>query len=102
MAFQEILGSMTQTDPIYKQLAETMGIPLGILVFIIFIVFVWSMIWKGFALWKSANKRQLPWFIVILLVNTIGILEILYIYVFSEMKFEGKKQENIRVVKKKK
>ena len=37
------------------------------------------------AFWKSARKNHLVWFIVFALVNTIGILEILYLYVFSEM-----------------
>lgn len=45
----------------------------------IILLVVWSMIWKGFALWKSAGLRQKWWFIAILVVNTIGILEIIYL-----------------------
>jgi len=41
---------------------------------------VWSSFWKGWALWKAAGKRQLVWFIILLLVNTLGILEIAYIF----------------------
>jgi len=48
---------------------------------------VWSFIWKGWALWRAAENKHKPWFIVLLLVNTLGILEILYIFVW------GKKQE---------
>lgn len=40
----------------------------------------WSLFWKGFALWRSAGKRQLVWFIILLFINTLGILEILYIF----------------------
>lgn len=47
---------------------------------------VWSIIWKGIALWKAAQNGDKKWFIAILVVNTIGILEILYIYVFSKKK----------------
>jgi len=54
---------------------------LGIVV-ILFII--WSFIWKGLALWKSARSGSKVWFIILLLVNTVGILEILYIYVFSK------------------
>ncbi len=43
----------------------------------------WSIAWKGMALWKSAHKDQKWWFIAFLVINTAGILEILYIYVFS-------------------
>ena len=65
----------------------------------IVIVLIWSLVWKGIALWKSARKKQMIWFIVILVINTIGILEILYIFVFSKF---GEKKETPRPVKKKK
>lgn len=52
----------------------------------ILILVIWSVIWKGFALWKSARNTDKVWFIVLLLVNTVGILEILYIYFFSKKK----------------
>ncbi|MFA5136509.1 MAG: DUF5652 family protein [Patescibacteria group bacterium] len=41
---------------------------------------IWSFFWKGWALWKSANKKQLIWFILILFMNTLGFLEIIYIF----------------------
>ncbi len=46
-------------------------------------LFAWAVAWKGMALWKAAQKEQKWWFIAFLVVNTLGILEILYIYVFS-------------------
>lgn len=67
---------------------------------LLFIILVWSLIWKGFALWKSARKSSKIWFIVLLVVNTIGILEILYIYIFS--KWENKPQQTKKLVKRKK
>jgi hypothetical protein len=51
-------------------------------------VTIWSIPWKGVALWKAARKDDKIWFVVLLLVNTIGILEILYIYIFSKEKKE--------------
>ena len=47
-------------------------------------VIIWSVIWKGLALWKSARAGSKVWFVVFLVVNTLGILEILYLYVFSK------------------
>ncbi len=47
-------------------------------------LFAWSIVWKGLALWKAAQKGSKPWFVVFMLVNTLGILEILYYYIFSE------------------
>jgi len=47
-------------------------------------VAIWSLIWKGIALWKAAENKSKPWFIALLIVNTIGILEIIYIFFFSK------------------
>lgn len=55
---------------------------LGTLIFAILII--WSVIWKGLALWKAAHLNQKYWFVALLVINTLGILEILYIYIFSE------------------
>ena len=41
---------------------------------------IWSIFWKGWALWKSANKKQLVWFVLLLTINTLGLLEIVYIF----------------------
>jgi hypothetical protein len=46
-------------------------------------LFAWAVAWKGMALWKAAHREQKWWFVAFLIVNTLGILEILYIYVFS-------------------
>lgn len=46
------------------------------------LLIIWSLIWKGIALWKSARNNSQTWFIILLIVNTLGILEILYIFFF--------------------
>lgn len=74
---------------ILKQIALSMGISLWILA----VVAVWSIAWKLIALWKAARKKSPVWFIILAFVNTIGILEILYVYIFSEMNFKKKLQE---------
>jgi len=50
------------------------------------LIVAWSLIWKGLALWKSAQRREKWWFVALLIINTVGILEILYLYVFSKEK----------------
>ena len=54
--------------------------------FLLFFLFVWSILWKGLALWKGAKYDQKNWFIVILVLNTIGILEIVYLFFFAKQK----------------
>lgn len=47
---------------------------------------LWSLIWKGVALWHSARNHQKAWFVVLLIVNTAGILEIIYFLFFRKNK----------------
>lgn len=48
------------------------------------IIFVWSMFWKGVSLWRASKENQRNWFIALLLINTIGILEIIYLFRFAK------------------
>lgn len=52
-----------------------------------YIIVVWSLIWKGIALWHAARNEQRAWFIALLLINTIGILEIIYLLFFRKRKW---------------
>lgn len=45
---------------------------------------IWTIPWKGVALWKAARRGQKVWFILMLILNSLAILEILYIFVFSK------------------
>lgn len=51
---------------------------------IIILVAIWTIPWKGVALWRAARNESRGWFIILLLFNTLAILEILYIFVFSK------------------
>lgn len=37
---------------------------------------VWEMVWKGLALWRAGRRNESGWFVVMLVVNTLGILPI--------------------------
>lgn len=50
----------------------------------IYVLFIWSLFWKGIALWRSSQFKQKNWFVVMLVLNTIGILEIVYLFRFSK------------------
>lgn len=40
---------------------------------------VWEMVWKGLALWRAGRRNESGWFVVMLVVNTLGILPIFYL-----------------------
>ena len=55
------------------------------LVYVI-LIGLWSLVWKAFALWKAAGQKDKVWFVALIILNTAGILDILYIFVFSKRK----------------
>lgn len=70
----------------YEEISALLGMPT----WAFYLVIIWSLIWKGLALWRSGRLNQPVWFVVLLVVNTLGILEILYLFVFSKMKMPKK------------
>jgi len=61
------------------------ALPLAGLILLI-IIMLWTMVWTAIALWKSARNRQIAWFIVLFILNTMGILEIVYLAFFQKNK----------------
>jgi len=51
---------------------------------LLIISLIWSLPWKGVAMWTAAKHSQKNWFIVILILNTLGILEIIYLFRFAK------------------
>ena len=45
----------------------------------IFLLLIWIIIWKGLALWQAVKHNQKIWFVALLVVNTLGLLEIIYL-----------------------
>ena len=45
---------------------------------------VWSLAWKGMALWKAGRNNQPWWFVALLIINTVGLLEIVYLMWFQK------------------
>lgn len=40
---------------------------------------------KGYALWHAAKRNEPLWFVVLLVVNTMGILELVYLYFVAKL-----------------
>lgn len=47
---------------------------------------LWSVCWKGFALWRAGRNNQPHWFVAMLVINTVGLLEIAYLTWFQKRK----------------
>jgi methionyl-tRNA synthetase len=66
--------------PFYSPFAPGL---LGALIPLMIIVALWTVAIKGYALWHAARSNQKWWFIAILVINTLGILEVVYLIWFS-------------------
>lgn len=73
---------------IYESIANELGLSIEAMIILFIILSIWTIIWKGLALWKSCKRNHFIWFVVFLIFNTVGILEILYLFIFSEIKLQ--------------
>ncbi len=44
----------------------------------------WTLIWKGLSMWRAARRGENIWFIIFLILNTFGILEIIYYFLIAK------------------
>ena len=51
-----------------------------------YLALLWVLPWKGVALWRAAKNSHKKWFIALMIVNTMAVLEIIYIFYFSKPK----------------
>ena len=58
--------------------------------FVLIVLYIWSLAAKGFAMWRAANLGQRNWFIAILVLNTVGIVELVYLFKFANKKLTMK------------
>jgi hypothetical protein len=49
-------------------------------------IMIWATPWKGVALWQAAKNGHKKWFVVLLIFNTLALLEIIYIFYFAKKK----------------
>lgn len=58
----------------------------GSFAIVLIILVLWTLPWKALALWKSARHGQKWWFIIFMIVNTVGLLEIFYLLVLPKLR----------------
>ena len=70
---------MPDFSPIYSPLTPQFA---AIFIPIIFVIVFWTIALKGYSLWSAARGNQKKWFVALLVINTFGILEIVYLIWF--------------------
>lgn len=72
-----------------------------LITYLLLAIMLWDGIWKGIALWRSGNNKQLAWFICLFIFNTAGVLPIVYLVFFQPKKKKAKKKAKKAKKKKK-
>jgi hypothetical protein len=72
------------SDNELSSLAGMLGVSEAVALVGFVAIALWALVWKGLALWAAARGNQSWWFIALLIVNTIGILEIIYLLFFRK------------------
>lgn len=61
-------------------------------------LFVWSFTIKGAALLRAFERKERVWFLVLLLINTLGLLELYYLYTKRKPKAVAHHKEEVKEV----
>lgn len=65
---------------------------LGLSPLMVGVLMVWIIFWKGCSLWIASRNNHKIWFIALLVLNTMGILEIIYIFFIAKKKWSDIKR----------
>ena len=61
---------------------------------LVVLVAFWSIPWKGYALWNAAQRGHRNWFIILLVSNTLAILDIIYIFFVAKKHTHSQEQND--------
>lgn len=51
---------------------------------VLLVMLLWVLPWKGYALWTASKKDHKIWFVILLVINTLSVLEIIYIFAVAK------------------
>lgn len=61
---------------------QPLGLGIGTVIgfsLIAAVILIITIVLKGYALWHAARRSEKWWFIILLVINTMGILELIYL-----------------------
>ena len=67
-----------------NELTEFLTSTEGVLT--VLFISLWTLVWKGVALYHAGKNRQKVWFLVLLLLNDLGILSMVYLRWFQRQR----------------
>ncbi|SFN54349.1 hypothetical protein SAMN05216219_1122 [Mycetocola miduiensis] len=53
----------------------------------------WTLAWKGASLWRAAKDDSRSWFVTLLISNTLGVLDAIYLFGVSGARRRAERSE---------
>ncbi|MCE9549122.1 DUF5652 family protein [Candidatus Nomurabacteria bacterium] len=66
--------------------------------FLFVILMAWTLFWKAYGVWIAVKNDHKGWFIALVILNTLGVLEIIYIFGVAKKKWSDVKRVFLKVV----
>ena len=51
---------------------------------ILILAMIWTLPWKGYSLWTASKMGHKRWFIALIILNTLAIVDIFYIFYIAK------------------
>lgn len=74
-----MMGNWSNSDMINWMTNPRFGFGMSLLL-------IWGLVWKALALWRAAKEDSKPWFVALLLLQTWGLAEMIYLFFFAKQK----------------
>lgn len=65
------------------------------------VIIFWSLAWKCYSAWLAANRREKKWFVALVVFNTVGILDMIYVFFIAKKKWSDVTSSGKRLFAKK-
>ena len=52
--------------------------------YVLLSIMLWTLPWKAWALWLAARRGDFWWFLIMVAISTLAILEIIYIFLIAK------------------
>lgn len=60
---------------------------------VLLILALWTIPWKIYAVWLAVKNNHKKWFVALLILNTVGIVEIFYIFKIAKKSWTEVKED---------
>jgi hypothetical protein len=60
---------------------------------LLLVLFLWAIPWKIYAVWLAVKHNHKQWFVALIILNTVGILEIFYVFRIAKKSWTEVKED---------